>query len=107
MRWAIAIVIAVLLAVTASGCAGGSRSGSDQPGVESAPTVVVNESSEDDIAAALRRHDVDDPQGWARIVIGYRPYPPGEQGRERLHQVLTEHNADPDDIAKITEALVL
>jgi len=68
---------------------------------------VVNESSEDDAAAALRTHDVDDPQGWAQIVLGYRPYPPGEQGRELLRRILVEHGADPEEIAKITEALVL
>jgi hypothetical protein len=87
----VAGVIAVLLALTASGCVGGSRSGSDQPGVGPAPGATqkesINESSEDDIAAALRRNDVDDPQGWARIVIGYRPYPPSPQGDERLRQI--------------------
>lgn len=103
--------VAVLLTVSASGCVGGSRSGSDQPGVDSAPTgaaekrVSIQEASEDDIAAALRRNDVGDPQGWARIVVGYRPYPPGEQGRARLAQVLAEHGAEPDEISKITNAL--
>jgi hypothetical protein len=101
-----AALLAVLLAVGATGCAGGSRSGSDQPGIEGAPQVVVNEASEDDVAATLRTHDIDDPQGWATIVLRYRPYPPGEEGRERLRQVLVEHEADPDEIARITEALV-
>jgi hypothetical protein len=101
--------VAVLVAVALSGCVGGSRSGSDQPslpGMGSATTAPaqkesINESSEDDVAAALRRGDVDDPQGWARILIGYRPYPPGPPGQERIRQVLVEHDADPDNVNKI------
>lgn len=101
--------VTILVAVALTGCAGGSRSGSDQPGlpgvgtstVEPAQKESINESSEDDVAAALRRGDVDDPQGWARILIGYRPYPPGAAGQERIRQVLTDHNADPDEVNKI------
>jgi hypothetical protein len=103
-------LIGVLLALLASGCAGGSRSGSDQPGVAGPPNaaaqeVSINEASEDDIAAALRRSDVGDPQGWARIVTGYRPYPPGQAGEEQLRQILVQYNADPEEIDKITRAV--
>jgi len=109
-KWAIRCLIALLLVVPASGCAGGSRSGSDQPGMPDPPgaaaqEVSINEASEDDVAAALRRRDVGDPQGWARIVIGYRPYAPGEAGEEQLRQILMQHDADPDEIDRITGAL--
>lgn len=109
-----AAAIAALLALTASGCAGGSRSGSDQPGVEGPPgatagpaveKVSINESSEDDVAAALRRSDVEDPQGWAQIVVSYRPYPSGAPGDDRLRQVLVEHEADPAEVDKIMNML--
>ena len=101
--------VAILMAVALSGCAGGSRSGSDQPGVPDAGNATaqpaqkesINESSEDDVAAALRRGDVEDPQGWAQILVGDRPYPPGAPGEERIRQVLVDHRADPDEVDKI------
>lgn len=103
----------ILLATALSGCAGGSRSGSDQPSLpgmdsttaEPAPKESINESSEDDVAAALRRGDVDDPQGWARILVGSRPYPAGQPGQDRIRQVLVEHEADPEDVDKILAAV--
>jgi hypothetical protein len=49
----------------------------------------------------MRGRDVDDPQGWARILIGDRPYPPGQPGHDRIRQVLVEHDADPEDVDKI------
>lgn len=105
--------IVVLLAVALAGCAGGGRSGSDQPGAATQPTAngqpaakeSLNRSSEPDVAAALRRNDVDDPQGWARILIGDRPYPPGQPGQERIRQVLVDHQADPDEVDKILAAV--
>jgi hypothetical protein len=111
-RHAGSAAVAILLAVALSGCAGGSRSGTDQPslpgrGTSPAPVQKesINESSEDDMAAALRRGDVDDPQGWAQILIGYRPYPPGPPGQERIRQVLVEHDADPDEVNRILAAV--
>jgi hypothetical protein len=109
----IAIVAALLVAVAAGGCASGSRSGSDQPSLpgvgssteQPAQKESINESSEDDVAAALRRSDVEDPQGWARILISDRPYPPGQPGQERIRQVLVDHQADPDDVEKILAAV--
>jgi hypothetical protein len=67
---AIMALVAVVLALLASGCEGGSRSGSDQPGVPAPPggtsqELSVNQASEDDVAAALRRSGVDDPRRWA------------------------------------------
>lgn len=111
-----ACVIAAVVALTASGCVGGSRSGSDQPGVQgprcavgapagSVAKVPINASSEDDIAAILRTCEVAEPQRWAQIVVGSRPYPPGEQGEQRLRKVLVEHGAEPAELAKITGTL--
>jgi hypothetical protein len=107
---AVSGAISILLAFLMAGCAGGSRSGTDQPGVPAPPAaagqeVSINEASEDDIAATLRRNDVDDPQGWAEVVMAYRPYPAGGAGEERLRQILVEHAADPTEIDKITRAL--
>lgn len=100
--------VAILVAVALSGCAGGSRSGSDQPGVDAGSSTAqpvqkesINESSEDDVAAALRRGDVEDPQGWAQILVGDRPYPPDGPGQDRIRQVLVDHQADPDEVDKI------
>ncbi|GAA5109536.1 hypothetical protein [Pseudonocardia adelaidensis] len=100
--------VAVLVAAALSGCVGGSRSGTDQPGVpdagrnatQPAQKESINKSSEDDVAAALRRGDVDDPQGWARILVGDRPYPPGQPGQDRIRQVLVDHGGDPDEVDK-------
>ena len=110
--WAHA-AIAVMVAVALTGCAGGSRSGSDQPGVAAPPTAggqpaakeSLNRSSEADVAAALRRSDVDDPEGWAHTLIGSRPYPPGRPGQDRIRQVLADHQADPEEVDKILNAV--
>jgi hypothetical protein len=101
--------VAVLLAVAMTGCSGGSRSGSDQPGVpapatasgQPAPKESLNRSSEADVAAVLRRADVDDPQEWAKLLITDRPYPPGQPGQDRIRQLLLDNQADPDEVDKI------
>jgi hypothetical protein len=111
-KWVHAAV-AILVAVASAGCAGGSRSGSDQPGVpeqvsvtaQPAPKESINRSSEADVAGALRRADVDDPEGWAHILIGDRPYPPGQPGQDRIRQVLAGHDAAPDEVNKILAAV--
>ena len=109
-------LIVGLLAVTLAGCAGGSRSGSDQPGGVPQPSAVsgpagasqrtaIGTSSEPDVASVLRANEVSEPERWAQVVIAYRPYPSGAEGQDRLRQVLTRFKADPDDIAKIDNAL--
>jgi len=102
-------VVAVLVAATLTGCAGGGRSGSDRTGVDTPPTEEgqpaakksLGRASEPDLAAALRRADVDDPQGWARALVAARPYPPGEQGTDRIRQVLVDSGAEPAEIDRI------
>ena len=106
-------VVAILLAAALAGCAGGGRSGSDQPGVPGQVTTTaqpaqkesVNRSSEADVAGALRRADVDDPESWAKILISDRPYPAGQPGQDRIRQVLAGHDAEPDEVNKILAAV--
>lgn len=101
--------VAILLAVAVAGCAGGARSGSDQPGVPAPATASgqpaakesLNRSSEADVAAVLRRADVDDPQERAKLLITNRPYPPGQPGQDRIRQLLVENDAGPDEVDKI------
>lgn len=105
---AITALVALLLVLVASGCAGGSRSGTDQPGVPqrdvTTQEVSINESSEDN-AAALRHHDVDDPQRWAQLLVGNRPYAPDGAGEDKMRQVLQRGGADPGEMENITSVL--
>jgi hypothetical protein len=104
---------AIVLVAALASCAGGSRSGSDQPGVPGLVTTTaqpahkesVNRSSEADVAAALRRADVSDPEGVAKLLISDRPYPVGQPGLDRIRQVLTDHNTDPDDVNKVLDSV--
>ena len=109
-------MFAALLAVMLAGCAGGGRSGSDQPGVAAEPSTAagpagaaqrtsIGTASEPDVAAALRANDVTDPERLAQLVIQYRPYPAGDPGQGKLRQMLVRFKTDPGDIAKITNAL--
>jgi hypothetical protein len=112
-RWA--VVVAVLLSVSVSGCTGGSRSGSDQPGVQNrtsvagsagvSPRVPIGSSSEDDIAAALRANGVEDPQKWAQVILNNAPYPADDPNMTKLRQVLQQQNADPATIEKIVNTV--
>lgn len=103
------VAVTILLAAALAGCAGGGRSGSDQPGVPGQVTTTaqpaqkesVNRASEADVAGALRRADVDDPEGWAKLLISNRPYPAGQPGEDRIREVLAGQNADPDEVSKI------
>lgn len=115
-RRALLSAVAVLLVLVTAGCAGGGRSGSDQPGVEQQPStapgpagdaqrISIASASESDIASALRANGVDDPERWAQIVLQYRPYPAGPAGMAKLKDALTRFQATPDDISKITNAL--
>lgn len=109
--------VSLLLAIALAGCAGGARSGTDQPGSQGVQTVApgpageaqrasINESSEQDLAAALRVNGVSDPGNWAQILGEYKPYPTGEPGRQKIQQVLTQFEADADTTAKITRVVV-
>ena len=113
MRRIAAGVLAGVAALALAGCAGGSRSGSDQPGVDNTVTAAPNQpiktsistSSEKDLAAALRSNGVDDPENWAHILVQYKPYPAGAEGTQKIQQVLQQFKASPDVAAKITNAV--
>jgi hypothetical protein len=113
----VAGLVAVIAALALAGCAGGSRSGSDNQGAEGpasaapgpagqADRVSVNDSSPDDLTAALRANDVPDPAKWAQILVEYRPYPQGQAGADGIRDVLTRFEADPETAATITNAVV-
>lgn len=116
-RWWAALVAALaLLTGVLSGCTGPSRSGSDQPGVAGPASVVpgpagvaqrtsIASSSIKDLSAALRNNGVEDPEKWAEIVAEYRPYDAGRAGEDKLREVLTRFQADPDTTTKVTTAL--
>ncbi|WP_051579701.1 hypothetical protein [Pseudonocardia acaciae] len=104
-------VVAALLAVSLAGCGGATgRGGSDQPGVP-APDVSaskkesISTSSVQDIAAALRANQVENPEKWARIIVEYRPYPGGDPGLGKLRQALVQHRAEPRTIDQIMTVL--
>lgn len=114
-RWA-APVAAVLAACAVAGCSGAPAGGSNQPGVPGPAGVApgpaadpkrtpISSTSVQDLSAALRANDVDDPDKWAQILVEFRPYPPGQPGQDKLRQVLQRFQADPDTTGKITSAV--
>ncbi|SDG71899.1 hypothetical protein [Pseudonocardia oroxyli] len=107
-RTVLPILLALLALLMVGACAGGSRSGSDQPGVDNAQTapVSVNDSSEQDLAAALRGLDVPDPENWAQILAEYKPYAEGDAGRQQIQDVLTRFRADQETAEKISRSVV-
>ncbi|WP_051342801.1 hypothetical protein [Pseudonocardia spinosispora] len=117
MRRAAVVSSAAVLGILLTGCGGSTaRSGSDQPGVALPPgaapgpagaaaRVSISDTSEQDMAATLRANGVDDAAEWADLIVQSRPYPPGDARLGKLRQVLTEHQAPPDTVDKITNAL--
>lgn len=108
LRWIVAALMVASVALTA-GCAGGGRSGTDQPGTDgtqSARPTSINDSSEQDLAAALRADDVSTPENWAQILVEYKPYPAGAEGAQKIQQVLQQFKADADTTSKITNSVV-
>jgi len=104
---AAAALAAALTTGVLAGCAGGSRAGSDHPGADVAASsenarTSVNGASSQDLASALRGADVSDPEKWAQTLVEYRPYPPGNEGMQRIRQVLDQFRADPETVSKIT-----
>ncbi|MFR9804151.1 hypothetical protein ACL02T_17940 [Pseudonocardia sp. RS010] len=105
--------LAVVAAFALAGCAGGSRSGSDQPAVDNTTggaaaqpqQTSVSASSEPDLAAALRAAGIDDAENWAQILVENKPYPAGDEGAQKIQQVLQQFEADPDTTTKISNAV--
>jgi hypothetical protein len=111
----VAALAAVALALLpAAACAGDSRSGSDQPGVQGpaslapgapGPRVSADDGSVKDIAAYLRANGVSDPEEWAEILHDNRPYPKGPEGMQKVRDVLTQHGASPEIVAAVTNTV--
>lgn len=112
-----AVMITLVAALTLFGCAGSSsRGGSDAPGVQLPPSAApgpsgaamrtsISTASEQDLSAALRANNVDDPEHWSKVVILNRPYPKNDPSLGKLRQVLTQFQATPDDTQKIINSL--
>jgi hypothetical protein len=116
LRRAGTAVVAVAAAVALAGCSDPPSSGSNQPNVPNAGSVApgpagdaqresIGQTSQQDLAAALRANDVSDPDNWAQILLQYKPYPPGADGTAKIRQVLTQFKADPDTISRITNVV--
>ena len=112
---ATAAVLATLLALVLAGC-GASRGGADEPGVKLPPSAApgpagasertsIATASQQTIAASLRANNVSNPEGWAQVVLQYRPYPANDPSLGKLRQALVQYKADPATIDKITNAL--
>jgi hypothetical protein len=65
----------------------------------------ISTASEQDLSAALRANNVDDPEHWSKVVILNRPYPKNDPSLGKLRQVLTQFQATPDDTQKIINSL--
>ena len=115
-RWVAPLAGVLLLGCLSTGCAAVPTSGSDQPGVQSPPSVApgaagaaqrteISSASIPDLSAALDSNGVDDSRGWAKIMIENRPYPPGPAGDDKIRHVLARFHADPETAAEISTAL--
>lgn len=110
-----------MLALSLAGCESGTKGGgSDAPGVKlPAPSVAagphgaaaaskmsIASSSQQDIAAQLHAHGVDDnPEHWAKVIVENEPYPSNDANLGKLKQVLTQNRANPTTVDQIVQAL--
>lgn len=111
-----ATVAAALLALTLAGCAGSAaHGGSNQPGepepssaspgpAGNAQRVQLSQTSVQDLATTLNGNGVSDSDRWAKVIIENRPYP-NDPTMAKLKQVLAQHGADQQTIAKIVNAV--
>jgi hypothetical protein len=111
-----ASLIVALAAFTLVGCTGAFGGGSDRPGVPLPPSAApgpagtaqrtsISTASQQDIAAALRANNVEDPEHWAQVVMQNRPYPTNDPNLGKLRLALMRNHADPADTTKIINAL--
>jgi hypothetical protein len=110
--------IAILCAAGAlvlglAGCGGQVASGGTAPTAPSAGAaasaatgrVSANTASEDEIAAALERAGVSNPEKWAEEVVEYRPYPADDANLTTLRENLAKYNPGQETTDKIVSAL--
>jgi hypothetical protein len=106
-----AIAVLLTCALTLVGCtSSGGVGGTNQPGirppdVSATNKMSANEDSVQDIAAALRANEVGDPEMWAKVVTGYRPYPDDDPQLRKLRKALADNRADPHTIDQVTAVL--
>jgi hypothetical protein len=81
-------------------------SGTGPTASASAGKVSANTASEDEIAAALERAGVSNPERWAEEVVEYRPYPADDPNLTELRENLAKYNPGQETTDKIVSALV-
>jgi hypothetical protein len=112
------LAVACAAGVLAFGLAacGGSTSTAGAPsattGSDTGPTasasagkVSANTASEDEIAAALERAGVSNPERWAEEVVEYRPYPADDPNLTTLRENLAKYNPGQETTDRIVSAL--
>ncbi|OLT01359.1 hypothetical protein BJF90_32415 [Pseudonocardia sp. CNS-004] len=111
------LAVACAAGVLAFGLAacGGSASTAGAPapattGSGTGPTapagkVSANTASEDEIAAALERAGVSNPERWAEEVVEYRPYPADDPNLTTLRENLAKYNPGQETTDRIVSAL--
>lgn len=112
------VSVTVLVAGLLVGCSRESAptGASDAPGTKLPPSAApgpvgasqrtsIATASVQDITASLRANGVDDPSHWSEIIVKNEPYPASDPTQNKLRQVLSQNQADPATIAKITNAL--
>jgi DNA uptake protein ComE-like DNA-binding protein len=70
-----------------------------------AEKVSANTASEDEIARALERAGVSNPERWAEEVVEYRPYPADDPDLAKLRQNLAKYNPGQETTDKIISVL--
>jgi hypothetical protein len=109
------------LALGLAACGSGSTPSGSVPSAATAPTtssgatgtapaastekVSANTASEDEIAAALARAGVSNPERWAEEVVEYRPYPADDPNLSKLRENLAKYNPGQETTDKIVSAL--
>jgi hypothetical protein len=77
----------------------------DTEGPAATDKVSANTASEDEIAAALERAGVSNPEKWAEEVVEYRPYPADDANLTTLRENLAKYNPGQETTDKIVSAL--
>ncbi len=113
----VAPCIAGVLAVGLAACGGSTSTGTGSapaaPATSSESTgsvsaggkVSANTASEDEIAAALERAGVSNPERWAEEVVEYRPYPADDPNLTQLRENLAKYNPGQETTDQIVSAL--
>lgn len=74
-------------------------------GSASAARVSANDASFDELVAALQSVDVSPADRWAREIMEYRPYDPGDPTLAQLQDQLAKYNPSAETLAGILSVL--